>query len=239
MSRTVLVVDDESQIRTLLRAYLERAGYAVVEAGTGADALNAVQSVDPSIVLLDVGLPDLDGFEVLRTIRRDSDLPTILVTARADEVDTLVGLGLGADDYVTKPFSPREVVARVGTVLRRTDRRGEDAIAEPEHADRLDFPGLVIDAARREVLVDGAPASLSALQFDLLRALASSPGRVFSRIQLLEQVWGYDFYGDERVVDVHIRSVRKALGDNAADPRIIGTVRGVGYRFLLEPAGGR
>jgi len=239
MSRTVLVVDDESQIRTLLRAYLERAGYAVVEAGTGADALNAVQSVQPHLVLLDVGLPDLDGFEVLRTIRRDSDLPTILVTARADEVDTLVGLGLGADDYVTKPFSPREVVARVGTVLRRTDRRGGDAAAEPEDADRLEFPGLVIDAARREVLVDGAPASLSALQFNLLRALASSPGRVFSRIQLLDQVWGYDFYGDERVVDVHIRSVRKAIGDNAADPRIVGTVRGVGYRFLLEPAGGR
>jgi len=238
MSRTVLVVDDEPQIRSLLRAYLEQSGYAVVEAGTGADALNAVGSATPDLVLLDVGLPDLDGFEVLRTIRRDSELPTILVTARADEVDTLVGLGLGADDYVTKPFSPREVVARVGTVLRRVGRPSADegALEDPEV---LEFDGLVIDAGRREVRVAGQPVGLSALQFDLLWALASSPGRVFSRVQLLEKVWGYDFYGDERVVDVHVRTLRKALADSAADPSIIGTVRGVGYRFLLEPTGGR
>jgi len=234
VARRVLVVDDEPEIRAVLRAYLEHDGFVVAEAGTGAEALRRTLASDgtaPDVVLLDIGLPDLDGLEVLRTIRRSSDVYVVLVTARADEVDTLVGLRTGADDYVTKPFSPREVVARVGTVLRRSASRG----AAPPDDHVLRFEHLTLDERRRELVVDGAEVRLSTLEFDLLRALASSPGRVFSRAQLLEDVWGYDFYGDERVVDVHVRSLRRALGDDAGDQRVIGTVRGVGYKFLLSP----
>ena len=242
MARRVLVVDDEPQIRTVLRAYLEADGFAVAEAGLGAEALRQVAATTgerPDLVLLDVGLPDLDGLEVLRTIRAGpaADLSVILVTARAEELDTLVGLSVGADDYITKPFSPREVVARVKTVLRRAHpvdaAGGPPAPAEDDGVLRL--TGLSIDEHRREISTDTGPVTLSALEFDLLLALAAAPGRVFSRAQLLEKVWGYDFYGDERVVDVHIRSMRKALGDDAASPRIIGTVRGVGYKLLLTP----
>jgi DNA-binding response OmpR family regulator len=232
VARRVLVVDDEARIRTVLRAYLEADGFAVSEAATGAEALQQVAdpAQPPGLVLLDVGLPDVDGLEVLRTIRRSSDVPVILVTARAEEVDKLVGLGVGADDYVTKPFSPREVVARARTVLRRA-RPDTDTGREGPPVHRFD--GLSIDEGRREVLLDGSPVALSALEFDLLVALADAPGRVFSRAQLLEKVWGYDFYGDERVVDVHIRNLRKQLADDATAPRVIGTVRGVGYKFLL------
>lgn len=231
MTRRVLIVDDEPAIRTVLAAYLEADGFAVIHAHTGAEALRRV--LDPAtqieLVLLDVGLPDLNGIEVLTTIRAKSPVYVILVTARSEEVDKLVGLSVGADDYITKPFSPREVVARVNTVLRRS-RQEPAAIGPSDPVAR--FAGLSIDPDRREVLVDEAPVELSALDFDLLWALASAPGRVFSRSQLLEKVWGYDFYGDDRVVDVHIRSLRGALGDDATRPAIIGTVRGVGYKFL-------
>ena len=230
MGRQVLVVDDEPGIRRVLRGYLEGEGLEVVEAGTGEEAVARVRRATPDLVLLDVMLPDVDGLEVLRRIRTFSDVYVVLVTARAEETDKLVGLAVGADDYVTKPFSPREVVARVKAVLRRG--RGGAEGGTP----RLVLDGLVVDPAAHEVHVDGRAVSLSALEFDLLAALAGSPGRVFSRRQLLERVWGYDFYGDERVVDVHVRSLRKELGDDAASPRIIGTVRGVGYKLLLEPA---
>ncbi|MCZ4278559.1 response regulator transcription factor [Rhodococcoides yunnanense] len=229
MSHKILVVDDEPSIRRLLRGYLEAESFAVSEAATGCEALALVRSGRPDVVLLDVRLPDLGGIEVLREIRSFSDVFVLLVTARSDEVDKLVGLAVGADDYITKPFSPREVVARVRTVLRRT--RG----AEPA-ATRLVFPGLVVDADARQVTVDGHHADVTALEFDLLSALARTPGRVYSRRQLLENVWDGDFFGDERVVDVHIRSIRRALGDDAAAPRFIGTVRGVGYKFL-PPSG--
>lgn len=231
MERRVLVVDDEPRIRAVLRAYLEADGFAVAEAATGSEAMSAATGANdpPVLVLLDVGLPDVDGLEVLRTIRRTSDVPVILVTARAEEVDKLVGLGVGADDYVTKPFSPREVVARVGAVLRRA-RAGRESGAGPRV---YEFDGLRVDEERHEVWREGDPVALSALEFALLVALARSPGRVFSRSQLLEQVWGYDFYGDERVVDVHVRGLRNALRDDATSPRVIGTVRGVGYKFLL------
>lgn len=234
MTPRILVVDDEPQIRTVLRAYLEADGFEVHEAGTGADALTLASRMgaDLHLVLLDVGLPDLGGLDVLAKLRASSDIFVILVTARSEEVDKIVGLSIGADDYITKPFSPREVVARVKTVLRR-QRHDGGPVGDANPA--LHFDGLTIDPERREVETAAGTATLSALDFDLLLALAASPGRVFSRAQLLEKVWGYDFYGDERIVDVHIRSIRSALGDDATAPRVIGTARGVGYKFLLKP----
>ena len=227
--RQVLVVDDEPHIRAVLRGYLEADGFAVAEAGDGETALRLVRDGAPDLVLLDVMLPGMDGLEVLRQVRTFSEVYVILVTARTEEVDKLVGLGVGADDYVTKPFSPREVAARVKAVLRR-DRGG------PQHsAGALRFAGLAVDADAHEVRVDGTPVTLSALEFNVLAALAEAPGRVFSRRQLLERVWGYDFFGDERVVDVHIRSLRARLGDEAASPQLIATVRGVGYKFIGRP----
>ncbi len=243
MSKTVLVVDDEPKIRRVLRAYLEAEHFAVLEAGDGTAALDLAPTVD--LVLLDIGLPDLDGLEVLRRLRIDTEVAVILVTARAEEVDKLVGLAVGADDYITKPFSPREVIARVKAVLRRSPGNGSldpnragagTTVAGLEPlAPPLRFEGLTLDLDRREVATGRGPVDLSALEFDLLSALAQAPGRVFSRAALLESVWGYDHYGDQRVVDVHIRNLRKLLGDDAAAPRLIGTVRGVGYKFLAEP----
>ncbi|HEY0934163.1 MAG TPA: response regulator transcription factor [Trebonia sp.] len=228
--RQVLVVDDEPHIRSVLRGYLEAAGFAVTEAGDGEAAVGAVRRDPPDLVLLDVLMPGIDGLEALRQLRTFSDVYVILVTARTEEIDKLVGLGVGADDYITKPFSPREVTARVKAVLRR-DRGPREVPAAV-----LRFEGLSIDKDAREVRVDGAPVNVSALEFDVLAALAEAPGRVFSRRQLLEGVWGYDFYGDERVVDVHIRGLRARLGDDAANPRLIATVRGVGYKFAGRPA---
>jgi len=226
----VLVVDDEPHIRAVLRGYLEADGYTVAEASDGETALSMLRADPPDLVLLDVMLPGIDGLEVLRQLRGFSDAYVILVTARAEEVDKLVGLGVGADDYVTKPFSPREVSARVKAVLRRD--RGT-AVAGADDVRR--FEGLTVNLAGRDIEVDGSSVVVSSLEFDLLAALAGAPGRVFSRAQLLERVWGYDFYGDERVVDVHIRGLRSRLGDDAADPRLIGTVRGVGYKFIGRP----
>src|SRR6266496_415492 len=227
--RRVLVVDDEPHIRAVLRGYLEADGFAVFEAADGEEAVRQVRQDAPDLVLLDVMLPGIDGIEALRQVRTFSDVYVIVVTARTEEVDKLVGLGVGADDYVTKPFSPREVTARVNAVLRRdrSPRAAEDGM--------LRFGGLAVDPAGREVEANGAAVALSSLEFDLLAALARAPGRVFSRAQLLQQVWGYDFYGDERVVDVHIRSLRQRLGDDAADPHLIATVRGVGYKFIGRP----
>ena len=221
----VLVVDDDAGIRSVLRGYLETAGYAVIEAGDGTSALRAFAEADPAVVLLDVGLPEIEGLEVLRRIRTMSDAYVLMVTARVEEVDRIIGLGIGADDYITKPFSPREVVARVQAFLRRGSQHstvpGEDS-------------ALRVDPRTREVTVDGNPVELSALEFDLLAFLVSRPGQVFSRHQVLQHVWGGQWYGDERVVDVHIRSLRQHLGDDVARPRFIGTVRGVGYKALRD-----
>lgn len=220
---TVLVVDDEPAIRDIVRRYLEAEGFRVVEAADGEVALRLFATEHPSVVVLDVGLPVMDGVEVLRQLRATSATPVVMLSARAEEADRVIGLSVGADDYVTKPFSPRELTLRVKNLLRRS--------AAPEPAAAVALADLMIDAATRDVTVGGRTVELSALEFSLLQALASAPRRVFSRRQLLERVWGDDYYGDERVVDVHIRNLRKALGDDADNPRWIGTVRGVGYRF--------
>jgi DNA-binding response OmpR family regulator len=233
----ILVVDDEAGIRDLVGTYLRAEGFAVDEAADGEQALDRFRRHPPDLVVLDLRLPGLDGYDVLREIRRSSSVYVIVLSARAEEADKLVGLELGADDYVTKPFSPRELVARIRAVLRR--RREPEAGSDPGGDEAMRFDGLVVDSVRHEVTVDGEPVELTALEFELLTALAGSPGRVFTRRQLIERVWGWDFYGDERVVDVHVRNLRRALGDAADTPRFVGTVRGVGYRLVAEEAGGR
>jgi len=225
----ILLVDDEPDLRRMVRRYLTAEGFDVVEAADGASALARLGGSAPDLVVLDVGMPGQDGFAVLQEIRRTSDLPVIMLTARAEEVDRVIGLTIGADDYVTKPFSPRELVARVRAVLRRGRLTRSDA------DEVLDFEEITVDLARRQVMTDSRSVELSALEFDLLAALASAPGRVFTRGQLLERVWGWDYFGSERVVDVHIGNLRKILDDDASDPRIIGTVRGVGYKFVAVP----
>ncbi|MEA5153579.1 response regulator transcription factor [Raineyella sp.] len=242
MAPRVLVVDDEAAIRDVLRGYLEASAYDVIEAGDAATALDLARRQEPAVVLLDLGLPDRDGLEVMRELSASTDAYVLVVSARAEELDRLVGLRLGADDYITKPFSPREVVARVEAVLRR-GRRRPTGDAHPDNAhhedhledERREFEGLVIDRGRHEVLVDGRVVELSALDFELLAALGDAPGRVFSRRQLLERVWGGDFFGDERIVDVHVRTIRAALGDDPASPRFVATVRGVGYKCVARP----
>jgi DNA-binding response OmpR family regulator len=222
----ILVVDDEANIRRIVSSYLRADGFEVVEAADGRTALAAFARSSPDLVILDVMMPGGDGIEVLRELRRRSDVYVIMLTARAEETDRVIGLSVGADDYVTKPFGAKELVARVKAVLRR--RREGNGAGDDEETLQLD--GLTIDVARHEVTRDGEPVALTALEFELLAALAASPGRVFSRRQLLERVWGWDYAGDERLVDVHIRKLRRALGDDASDARFIATVRGVGYK---------
>lgn len=228
--RRLLVIDDEVELRTMLTSYLVAGGYDVVEAPNGERGLELALADDVDLVILDVGLPDMDGFEVLRRLRASSNLPVIMLTARAEEVDRVIGLTVGADDYITKPFSPRELTARIGAVLRRITSRDSVDV----HV--LQFESLDIDVERREITCDGRSIELSSLEFDLLVALARAPRRVFTREQLMETVWGWDFVGVDRVVDVHISNLRKALDDNTAEPRFIGTVRGVGYKFIGTPA---
>lgn len=218
-------MEDERPLVKLLRGYLEREGHEVSEAFDGEAALEAARKTKPDVVVLDWMLPKLDGMEVLRELRRFSDAYVIMLTARAEEVDRIVGLSTGADDYLTKPFSPGELVARVRAMLRRPRGGGS-----PEDAP-LEFGGLAVDAARREVKLGDDEVSLTATEFDLLAALASRPGVVFSRSQLLERVWGEDHFGGDHVVDVHIANLRKKIEDDPANPRYVLTVRGVGYRF--------
>lgn len=224
--KRILLVDDEPDLRRMVRRYLEAEGFEVAEASDGEAALARLSQSSADLVVLDVSMPGMDGFEVLRTIRATSHIPVIMLTARAEEIDRVVGLTVGADDYVTKPFSPRELVARVRAVLRR------GRLGATDTDDLLEFEHIALNLATRQVTCEGRTPEVSALEFDLLAALASAPGRVFTRAQLLERVWGWDYFGAERVVDVHIGNLRKALGDDASDPRFIGTARGVGYRFV-------
>lgn len=225
----VLVVDDEAPIVDLVRGYLRAEGMDVFVAGDGPSAVEAVRRERPDVVVLDVMLPGLDGFEVLRRIRTFSDAYVVMLTARAEEIDRIVGLAVGADDYLVKPFSPRELVARIRALLRRP------RTTERASPDRLELGELVIDEGRRTVSLGGTPISLTTTEFNLLLTLARDPGIVFSRQKLLDRVWGIDYVGDEHVVDVHLANLRRKLGDDVSDPRFIETVRGVGYRFR-EPA---
>ncbi len=224
---TILIVDDEAHILELTRLYLEKEGFAVETAADGLTALQRAQAEPPSLVILDVMLPRLDGFEVCRRLRRESDVPIIMLTARAEDVDKIVGLEIGADDYLTKPFNPRELVARVKAVLRRVESgaaRGQ-VIAVGD---------LSIDLARREVSVGGIPVALRTKEFDLLAALARDAGVVFSRDRLLESVWGYEFDVETRTVDVHINHLREKLAPSSV---AIETVRGIGYKLVAgDPA---
>jgi len=225
----VLVVDDEPMMREVLTRYLERDGFVVSTARDGREAVASLETDGPSLVLLDLMLPGMDGLEVLRWMRGSTlkRTPVILVTAKGEETDRIVGLELGADDYVTKPFSPKEVVARVRAVLRRTDGAEVNALT----GGVLEFGDARIDFDRREVEVDGEPVRLTRKEFDLLETLASRPGHVFSRTQLLEEVWDFAWDGDSSTVTVHVRRLREKIEPVPSEPRHIMTVWGVGYRF--------
>jgi DNA-binding response OmpR family regulator len=223
---TVLVVDDEPIVRDVVTRYLERDGHRILTADTGDTARGLIENEGPSLVVLDVMLPgETDGLALCRWIRSTSDLPVILLTARGDEADRIVGLELGADDYVTKPFSPRELATRVKTVLRRAGSNG------PPPPERIELGPLVVDAARHEARRDGQPLQLTAREFDLLWFLASNPNRVFSRDQLMHRVWGYSSALDTGTVTVHVRRLREKLEDDPSRPRLLETVWGVGYRL--------
>ena len=222
--RRVLVVDDEPMVREVLARYLEREGFEVATSEDGEAALSAFAAKRPDLVLLDLMLPRIDGLEVFRRMRAGSAVPVIMLTARGEETDRIVGLELGADDYVTKPFSPREVIARVRAVLRRTERA-------PAGDGTLSFGTIRMDLGRREVLRRDRPVRLTRKEFDLLAHLASSPGVTFTRSQLLEDVWDFAWEGDTSTVTVHIRRLREKIEDEPSDPRHLLTVWGVGYRF--------
>ena len=217
----VLVVDDEQPIRELVRTYLQAEQMDVITAEDGPTALEAVRERSPAVVVLDVMLPGIDGIEVCRRLRAFSDAYVVMLTARGEEVDRVVGLSIGADDYLVKPFSPRELVARIKALLRRP--RAAPSVAGPA--------GLTVDPQRHLVAVDDQPISLTVIEFELLAALARDPGAVVTREQLLDRVWGHDFVGDDHLIDVHVAKLRRKLGDDAGQPRFVETVRGVGFRL--------
>jgi two-component system alkaline phosphatase synthesis response regulator PhoP len=220
---TILVVDDEPKIARLLRDYLERAGFGVSIAHDGREALMRARTERPDLVILDLGLPALDGLDVTRQLRRDGDLPILMLTARDDETDRVAGLELGADDYVTKPFSPREVVARVRAILRRRGGPSGDAV--------IRVGALEVDPGRMRVMVDGRGVEVTATEFALLAALARQPGRVYTRSQLLDAIHGTAFESYERAIDAHVKNLRRKLEPDPHRPRLLLTVHGVGYRL--------
>jgi DNA-binding response OmpR family regulator len=220
----ILIVDDEAHIVELVRLYLERDGFRVESAADGAQGLRLARELRPALIILDLMLPEVDGLEVCRQVRAESDVPIVMLTAREEDVDKIVGLELGADDYLTKPFNPRELLARVKAILRRTE-----AAPRPE-GKPLHLGDVTVDPARREVTVAGQPVRLRAKEFDLLQAFAEHNGLVLTREQLLSRVWGYDFYGETRTVDVHVAHLRKRLAASAGVR--IETITGVGYKLV-------
>ncbi len=225
MSQKILVVDDELDIVKVVRAYLERGGFRVITASDGQQALAAFRHEKPDLIVLDLNLPRMDGLDVCRAIRRESDTPIIMLTARVEEADKLIGLEIGADDYIVKPFSPREVVARVRTVLRRSSGAAADQPAS------ISIGDLVIDPVKHEVQLAGRSIDLTPMEFTLLQTLAARPGRAFSRMHLLEAAQGESYEGYERSIDVHIKNLRQKLGDEPRNPKYIQTVYGIGYKF--------
>jgi two-component system, OmpR family, alkaline phosphatase synthesis response regulator PhoP len=232
-TKTILVVDDELRLREVVRGYLEQAGYIVLLAEDGHAALEQARQYSPDVVVLDILLLSVDGLEVCRRLRTFSDAYVLMLTAKAEEIDRVIGLEVGADDYLTKPFSPRELVARVRALLRRP-HLGSAISALPDVPPPQRVGNLLIDYARHEVTLAGAVVLLTPLEFALLTALAAHPGLVFTRARLLEQVWGTDYFGDDHVLDVHIANLRKKLNDDPTNPHYIETVRGIGYRFTRE-----
>jgi len=220
----ILVVDDDKKIVELVTAYLKRDGYHVLAAYDGQQAIDLARHKQPDLIILDLALPQVDGMDVCRVLRAESNVPIIMLTARTTEDDKLTGLGLGADDYVTKPFSPRELVARVRTVLRRV---GEKESGPPE----VRFGNVVMDFVRHEVRMSGQAVSLTPTEFRLLEVLVKEPGKAFKRLELLEQVCGYEYEGLERTIDAHVKNLRKKIEPEPGYPRYVVTVPGVGYRF--------
>jgi DNA-binding response OmpR family regulator len=227
MPQTILVADDEAKIVDMVASYLEASGFRVQKAGSGSLALESFRLRPPDCLILDINMPGLDGLAVAREVRKSSELPIIFLTARADEVDRILGLELGGDDYVTKPFSPRELVARVRAVLRRSSPR--EAGARQLVRGRLELDGV-----KRSLRLGGEAVILTTIQFDILALMMAEPGRVWTRLDILEGTSGSAFEGYERTVDAHIKNLRKALGDDSESPRFIETVRGVGYRFMEQ-----
>jgi two-component system, OmpR family, alkaline phosphatase synthesis response regulator PhoP len=230
VTRKVLVVDDNPKIVDVLSAYLREDGFEVVTASDGLEALAIAGAEHPDLALLDVMLPGLDGIELTRRMQREYNMPVILVTARTEEIDRLIGLEVGADDYVTKPFSPREVVARVKAVLRRSERVSE----EGAHHEELRVGDLVVDQDGRTVSVAGVPVVLTRTEFEYLATMAAHPGRVYTRMQLMEAAQGAAYEGYERTVDAHMKNLRRKLGDDSKDPRHVQTVIGVGYKLEVR-----
>jgi DNA-binding response OmpR family regulator len=224
MPQTILVVDDEPEIVKLLRAYLEGAGYRVLTARDGREALLVTRHEKPDLIVLDLAMPEMDGLEFTRRLRQERNTPIIMLTARVEETDRIIGLELGADDYVTKPFSPREIVARARAVLRRVQ-------PQPEAAEVLRAGELVLDRAEHSLTVAGQPVSLTPTEFELLATLMANPGRAFSRMELLERVQGEAFAAYERTIDAHVKNLRAKIEPEPSDPRYILTVFGVGYKF--------
>ena len=236
MKGTILVVDDEPKIVRLVQQYLENDGYRVITADNGDTAIRRFYTDSPALVVLDLMIPGIGGLEVARSIRRHSTTPIIMLTALAEEADRLAGLDIGADDYVAKPFSPKELVARVRAVLRRSGpTEGSESVDGSSGMTPVVAGDLTIDPSRREVTLKGRIVAVTSHQFDLLMVLARQPGRVYSRMQLVEAVQGETYDGYERTIDAHMKNIRKALGDDARTPRFIETIRGVGYRFV-DPA---
>ena len=229
----VLVVDDEVKIRELLRTYLEREGYQVGEAGNGDDAIHEFGLNKYDIVILDLMMPGMDGWEVCRELRKVSFVPIIMLTARGEEIDRVLGLEMGADDYVVKPFSPREMVARVKAILRRNDAQRQ----QNQHSDgEIVLGNLVVRPEKREVKAAGKVVQLTPKEYQLLYIMASSPGKVFTREHLLEKIWGYDFYGEARTVDTHVTRLREKLAKSDTENHYIATVWGVGYKIEVKHA---
>jgi DNA-binding response OmpR family regulator len=227
MAKKILVVDDKLQIRTLLKSYLSQEGYEVIDAGDGQEALFVSRREKPDLIILDLMMPEMSGYDFIRANNREADTPVIVLTARLEENDKILGLELGADDYMTKPFSPRELAARVRAVLRRIEKQNAGQ-------EILRVAGITLDRAGRILLVDGQSVNLTPSEFDLLATLMAAPGRVFSRLELLDRLQGTAYEGYERTIDVHIRNLRTKIEPNPSVPRYIETVYGAGYRFTAR-----